>query len=122
ARQVLLLFFWQVPHFMAVAWIYRDDYRRAGLKMLPVLDPAGTRTVRIMALNTLLLLAASLWPLAFGAGWLYATGAIILGVAWLALVWRFHRDRTVPAARQVLKMSLLYLPLVLLCLLGDRLL
>ncbi|MFL5338699.1 MAG: heme o synthase [Gemmataceae bacterium] len=116
-----ILFFWQVPHFLAIAWIYRDDYRRAGLKMLPALDPRGIRTVRTMALNTLLLLAASLWPLAFGAGWLYAAGAVILAGAWLALVAKFHRGRTVRAARLMLWMSLVYLPLILLMLLGDRL-
>jgi protoheme IX farnesyltransferase len=118
----LILFFWQVPHFLAIAWIYRDEYRRAGLKMLPAMDPSGTRTVRAMALNTLLLLAASLLPLMFGAGWPYAAGAVILGGAWLALVWKFHLCRTARAARLMLWMSLVYLPLVLLLLLGDRLL
>ena len=118
----LILFFWQVPHFLAIAWIYRDEYRRAGLKMLPALDPSGTRTVRAMALNTLLLLAASLLPLMFGAGWPYSAGAAILGGAWLALVWKFHLFRTARAARLMLWMSLVYLPLVLLLLLGDRLL
>src|SRR5262249_62083377 len=82
-----ILFFWQVPHFLAIAWIYRDDYRRAGLKMLPVLDPTGVRTVRTMALNTLLLLAASLWPLAFGASWLYGAGAVILGGGVVGVGW-----------------------------------
>jgi protoheme IX farnesyltransferase len=116
-----ILFFWQVPHFLAIAWIYRDDYRRAGLKMLPVHDAGGSRTLRTMVLHTLALIAASLWPLAYGAGWAYAAGALALGLIFLALVFRFGADRSVRTARAVLKMSLVYLPGVLLVLFVDRL-
>lgn len=116
-----ILFFWQIPHFLAIAWIYRDDYRRAGLKMLPVLDPSGRRTARTMILHTLLLLAASLTPLAFGAGFLYSLGALALGVAFLALTWKFRARKSLATARAVLKMSLVYLPGVLLVLFIDRL-
>jgi protoheme IX farnesyltransferase len=116
-----ILFFWQIPHFLAIAWIYRDDYRRAGLKMLPVLDPSGRRTARTMILHTLVLLAASLTPLAFGAGALYAVGALALGLAFLALTWNFRGTKTIETARAVLKMSLVYLPGVLLVLFVDRL-
>jgi protoheme IX farnesyltransferase len=116
-----ILFFWQVPHFLAIAWIYRDDYRRAGLKMLPVHDATGGRTLRTMILHTLLLIAASLWPIAYGAGWLYIAGALALGLIFLTLVLRFGASRGVPAARAVLKMSLVYLPGVLLVLFVDRL-
>jgi protoheme IX farnesyltransferase len=117
----LILFFWQIPHFMAIAWIYRDEYRRAGLKMLPVIDPTGTRTARTMIGHTLLLIVASLLPIAFGAGWVYAIGAALLGLAFLLTGWRFNSARTVPSARVVLKMSLVYLPGVLLVLFVDRL-
>jgi heme o synthase len=116
-----ILFFWQIPHFLAIAWIYRDDYRRAGLKMLPVLDPTGRRTARIMILHTLFLLAASLTPLAFGAGWVYSMGALALGAAFLALTWKFRARKSIATARAVLKMSLVYLPGVLLVLFVDRL-
>jgi len=116
-----ILFFWQIPHFLAIAWIYRDDYRRAGLKMLPVLDPSGRRTARTMILHTLALLAASLTPLAFGAGVLYTAGALALGIAFLGLTWKFRAGKTVGAARAVLKMSLVYLPGVLLVLFVDQL-
>lgn len=115
-----LLFFWQIPHFLAIAWMYRDDYRRAGLQMLPVLDPAGRRTLTQMLLHTVLLIAASLTPLAFGAGWGYAAGALALGITFLALVFRFGRDRSVAAARSVLRMSIVYLPVVLGWLALDR--
>lgn len=117
----LVLFFWQVPHFLAIAWIYRDDYRRAGLAMLPVQDAAGARTARTMIGHTVLLLAASLLPAAWGAGPLYLAGAAALGLGFLALTWSFRSDRSVTAARRVLKMSLVYLPAVLLLLFCDRL-
>lgn len=116
-----MLFFWQVPHFLAIAWMYREDYRRAGLQMLPVIDPAGRRTSRQMILHTLLLIAVSLWPLAYGAGALYAVAAFSLGLGFLTLCARFTARRDVPAARVVLKASLVYLPGALLALLVDRL-
>jgi protoheme IX farnesyltransferase len=118
----LILFFWQVPHFMAIAWMYRDDYRRAGLKMLPGFDPTGVRTSWTMFGHTILLVAASLWPLRFGAGGLYAVGAALLGLLFLAPALRFWRVRSDSAARQVLRMSLIYLPCVLVLLVCDRLL
>lgn len=117
----LILFFWQVPHFMAIAWIYRDEYRRAGLKMLPVIDPTGARTSRTMIGHTLLLIAASLLPVAFGAGWAYVCGAAALGLAFLATSWTFRTARTITAARVVLKASIVYLPGVLFVLFLDRL-
>jgi protoheme IX farnesyltransferase len=115
-----ILFFWQIPHFLAIAWIHRHDYQEAKLKMLPVFDPTGRRTARVMIANTLFLIAVSLWPMAFGAGWLYALGAAALGLAFLALTWRFRADKTIATARAVLRMSLLYLPGVLLMLFVDR--
>jgi len=118
----LILFFWQVPHFMAIAWIYREDYRRAGLKMLPGIDPTGVRTTVAMIGHTILLLAASLWPLRYGAGWLYAVGAVALGLLFLAPMLSFAQDRSTTTARRVLRLSLLYLPCVLILLLCDRLL
>jgi protoheme IX farnesyltransferase len=117
-----ILFFWQVPHFLAIAWMYRDDYRRAGLRMLPVIDASGTRTARTMLMHTLALIAASLWPLAFGAGALYAVAAGALGLMFLALAASFARRPSVAAARKVLRMSLVYLPAVFLVLFLDRVL
>ncbi len=117
-----ILFFWQVPHFLAIAWIYRDDYRRAGLRMLPVIDASGARTARTMLVHTLALIAASLWPLAFGAGALYAVAAGALGLMFLALAASFARRPSAAAARKVLRMSLVYLPAVFLVLFLDRVL
>jgi protoheme IX farnesyltransferase len=115
-----ILFFWQIPHFLAIAWIHRHDYQEARLKMLPVFDPSGRRTARVMIANTLLLIGVSLWPAAYGAGYLYAAGALALGLAFLGLTWKFRAAKTFAAARAVLRMSLVYLPGVLFVLFLDR--
>lgn len=108
-----ILFFWQIPHFLAIAWMYRDDYRRAGLIMLPVLDPAGTRTFLHMLIHTVLLIVASVVPLAFGASGAYGGAALAAGLVFLAFVLRFGWGQTDRAARNVLRASLIYLPFVL---------
>lgn len=117
----LILFLWQVPHFLAIAWIYRDEYARAGLLMLPVVDRAGQRTSHNMILYCLALLTVSLQPALFGeAGSLYFGGAILLGLMFLAAALGFQRRRTHCQARRVLRASLLYLPGLLALLLLDR--
>ena len=79
-----ILALWQLPHFMAIAWMYRDDYARAGFKMLPVLDPDGRRTGRQALIHTLFLLPASLAPFWFGlAGPIYFSGALVLGLVFI---------------------------------------
>src|SRR5262249_13618239 len=80
----LVLFLWQVPHFLASAWIYREDYARAGLKMLPVADPGGLLTGRSMVAYCLALIMVSIAPVLFGwAGGLYLVGAVVLGIGFL---------------------------------------
>jgi protoheme IX farnesyltransferase len=119
----LILFLWQVPHFLAIAWIYREDYGRAGLRMLPVADAAGNRTARHMVGFCAALVLASLAPvLLYSAGPVYLVGAALLGVAFLAATLGFWCERTAAQARRVLRASLLYLPLVLALLLLERLL
>jgi protoheme IX farnesyltransferase len=121
AALFLVLFLWQVPHFLAIAWMYRDEYARAGLCMLPVVDRAGTLTARHMVLYCLVLLPASLVPLLLGAaGPLYLGGAVLLGLGFLASALRFGRHRTAGQARRVLRASLVYLPGLLALLLLDR--
>lgn len=115
-----VLYFWQIPHFLAIAWMYRDDYRRAGLHMLSVFDPTGRRTLLHMAIHTLLMIAASLTPVAFGAGWGYTVGAALCGLAFLYLVIRFGRNCSIDAARSILRASIVYLPVVLCWLVIDR--
>jgi heme o synthase len=117
----LILFLWQVPHFLAIAWIYRDEYARAGLLMLPVIDREGRRTAQNMILYCLALLAVSLQPVLFGsAGVLYLGGAMLLGLAFLASALGFQRWRSLCQARRVLRASLVYLPGLLALLLLDR--
>ena len=118
-----VLFVWQVPHFLAIAWMYRDDYARAGLSMLPVHDHDGSMTARQMLLYCLALVPTSLGPvLLHSAGPVYTFGALLLALYFLARAWQFGSERTVPAARRVMRASLLYLPGLLLVLLFDRLL
>jgi protoheme IX farnesyltransferase len=115
-----ILFLWQHPHFYAIAWMYRDDYRRGGFKMLPVLDPDGRRTFRHIAISSALLSLVSVLPSVLGqTGWIYAAGSVIIGVA-LFLVGRTlaatgaHAD-----ARRLLKASVIYLPTWLLLTVVD---
>jgi heme o synthase len=109
-----ILFFWQVPHFLAIAWIYREDYGRAGLQMLTVGDRGGQLTGRQMFNYCLALIAASLMPVAAGtAGLLYLAGALLLGFGFLACTVGFWRAGTTANARRVLRASLIYLPALL---------
>jgi len=117
----LLVFVWQVPHFLAIAWMYREDYRRASLKMLPVDDPRGDATARQMLLYGLTLVPVSLWPLALHlAGPAYAFGSIVLALAFLWPIGTFCRRRSIAAARRVLRASLVYLPGILVLLLTSK--
>jgi protoheme IX farnesyltransferase len=110
-----ILFLWQVPHFLAIAWLYRDDYARAGFVMLPLLDPAGARTGRQALSHAGILLGVCLMPAQCGlTGLLYPGCAMVLGLAFLALAARFSRGPTPERARALFLASIIYLP----CLLG----
>jgi heme o synthase len=118
----LILFLWQLPHFLAIAWIYRADYARAGLRMLPVLDPSGNLTSRKMVGFCLALVVVSLAPVVFiHAGMFYLVGASLLGGLFLASTIAFARNASIPQARLVLRASLIYLPLLLALLLLEGL-
>jgi protoheme IX farnesyltransferase len=109
-----ILFFWQLPHFLAIAWIYREQYERAGFVMLPVVDPTGERTGRQAVSHTLGLLPFSLCPFVFHlAGPVYLAGALVLGAAYLWFAIQFSRQLTVTGARRLFFMSISYLPLLL---------
>jgi heme o synthase len=116
-----ILFLWQIPHFLAIAWIYRDDYARGGLPMLPVLDPQGHLTGRQAVSHSLALLFVSLAPAAAGmAGRAYLVGALLLGMAMTVVALRAAIVRTTPAARQLFLASIVYLPALSALLLLDR--
>jgi protoheme IX farnesyltransferase len=115
-----ILFAWQHPHFFAIAWMFRDDYRAAGFKMLPVIEPGGRQTVRLTLAFSLVLLGVSLIPTLIGmAGWLYFFGTSLIGLLMLLVALGFARDRSVGNARRLLKSSVLYLPLLLLFIIVD---
>ena len=116
-----ILAFWQLPHFLAIAWMYREDYARAGFKMLPVVDPEGHRTGRQAVCHTLGLLPLSLCPFLFKlTGPAYLVGAIVLGLAFLWFAIQFARYLTVSRARQLFFVSILYLPLLLAVMVLDK--
>jgi protoheme IX farnesyltransferase len=119
-------FFWQFPHFLAIAWIFREDYERAGIRMLPVIDDSGIRTASQMVFAGILLIPASMFPYWLHmAGKPYAIVAVVLGVIYLAFGIRLASLGVGPAspaskryARDVLKISVLYLPLLLIMLIA----
>jgi protoheme IX farnesyltransferase len=110
----LILFLWQVPHFMAIAWMYREDYGRAGFPMLPVVEPDGHRTARQAVLYSAALLPLSLLPSLVGiCGFLYFWIALVVGAGLLILSIRFSRERSDRAARELFFGSIVYLPIIL---------
>jgi protoheme IX farnesyltransferase len=116
-----ILFLWQFPHFYAIAWMYREDYERAGIRMLPVIEPSGESTARRMWMFSLVLIPISLLPkFTDMAGNLYLFGALALGLYFLYAAVRASFDRTRPRARQVLLASVVYLPLLYGLLVLDR--
>jgi protoheme IX farnesyltransferase len=123
-----ILAFWQVPHFLAIAWIYRDEYAKAGFKMLPVVDPDGRRTGQQAVSHTLALLAVSLIPFVFDlAGTVYLVAAVILGAGYSACAIQFARqlrfaraELTLARARRLFLASIIYLPLLLSAMVWDK--
>lgn len=116
-----ILFVWQFPHFMSIAWLYREDYARAGIRMLPVVQPDGSSTVAQALFFAVVMIPVSLTPWRLGvAGAAYAVLAILLGLGYLAYTIRFAgilraetEDESRKLARDLLKVSVLYLPLLL---------
>lgn len=116
-----ILFLWQLPHTLAIARLYRDDYARAGVRVLPVVDPVGASTERQILVGCLGLLAVSLLPTLIGlAGGTYFAGAFVLGLGFAATGALQAREPSAQAARRVLLASLLYLPAVLTLLVLDK--
>lgn len=108
-----ILFLWQFPHFLAIAWMYREDYGRAGICMLPVVEPDGRVTGQQIILYSLMLLPVSLLPTFLGlSGRVYLVSALILGLLFLASSIRAALSKSNQHARQLLLASVLYLPLL----------
>jgi protoheme IX farnesyltransferase len=116
-----ILFFWQMPHFLAIAWMYRDEYAKAGFVMLPVVDPEGERTGKQAISHTLGLLPISLCPFLFGlVGRFYLFGALFLGIGFIWCAVSFARGLTREKARTLFYASILYLPLLLGLMVADK--
>lgn len=116
-----ILFVWQMPHFLAIAWLYREDYARGGQMMLPVVDPAGTATARHVILFSLTLVPVTLMPALLGmAGLTYFIGALAAGGVFLAFAVALAVRRTNVLARQVFLASVIYLPALLGLLMFDH--
>jgi protoheme IX farnesyltransferase len=116
----LILFVWQHPHFYAIAWMYREDYKRGGFKMLPVVEPDGGSTFRQVIWFSVALIPVSLLPGYYGmAGAFYTWGMAILGAIMLAIGVNVARTRSIQDARKLLKASVIYLPLFFALILGD---
>jgi heme o synthase len=109
-----ILFLWQLPHFLAIAWLYREDYARGGFPMLPVLDPEGVKTSSQIILETVALTVVSLVPSFLGfLGKGYFWGALVLGSIFLTMGIRLALTKSSTSARQLLLTSVVYLPLLL---------
>jgi len=116
-----ILFLWQFPHFYSIAWMYKDDYARAGIQMLPVVEPDCRSTARQIVLYGLTLIPVSILPSMLGmTGRIYMIGALLLGLVYLYSGIRVALDRTLVRARGVLLTSVLYLPLIYGLMILDR--
>lgn len=116
-----ILCFWQLPHFFAIAWLYREEYAKAGFVMLPVIDPAGERTSRQAVCHTLGLLPISLFPFLLRmVGTVYLAGAVLLGLWFLYSAAMFARRLDAPSARKLFLASIIYLPLLLILMVMDK--
>ena len=116
-----IVFLWQMPHFLAIAWMYREDYKRAGFPLLPVIEPDGASTGRQAVVYAAALLPVSLAPTAVSmAGVPYLIGAAVLGLVFLYLAGRFAWVRTTPAARRLFFGSIIYLPLLWILMVVNR--
>lgn len=114
-------YLWQFPHFLAIAWLYREEYKNAGIKMLPVVEPSGRLTARQIVLCAIMLLPVSLAPFFFGiSGLVFLIGGAVLGIAflWLSAVAAIRKTNT--AARYLLLASVIYLPLLFILMVADK--
>jgi protoheme IX farnesyltransferase len=117
-----ILFVWQFPHFMAIAWMYREDYARAGIQMLPVVDPHGDATFRVIVSLSAILVPVSLLPAVLGmAGIRYFFGALVLGMILLQVSLWANRARTNVRAKWLMHATVIHIPLLLVWMIMDKL-
>ena len=117
----MLLFLWQFPHFLSIAWLYQEDYARGGIAMLPVVEPDGKSTARQIIAYSIMLLPLSLIPTLLGmTGQIYLIGALLLGIWFLYVSIITARAKNKIQARRLLQVSVVYLPLVYTLMMIDR--
>lgn len=115
-------FLWQFPHFFAIAWMYREQYKKAGILMLPVVEPSGNLTFRQVILFTIMLVPVSIAPFIFGiSGVVFLVGAVLLGLWFLYAGVRSALDRSNERARMLLLVSVIYLPLLFTLMVANKL-
>ena len=116
-----IVFLWQMPHFLAIAWMYREDYKRAGFPLLPIVEPDGASTGRQAVIYAAALLPLSLAPTAAGmSGLLYLAGAAVMSAGFFGLAVRFAWTRSTPDARKLFFGSIMYLPLLWILMVVNR--
>jgi len=116
----LILFLWQHPHFYAIAWMMRDDYKRGGFKMLPVIEPDGKRMFDHVLWFSFTLIPVSLIPAVIGmSGAIYFTGVLIAGIALFMISRNFAQSRSLEDAKKLLRATVVYLPVLLLLIIMD---
>lgn len=114
-------FLWQFPHFMAIAWMYREQYAKAGILMLPVVEPDGRLTARQIVMFTIMLVPVSLAPFFFGlSGYIFLAGASVLGIWMMWTSIAAARSKTNEMARRLLLVSVIYLPLLFILMVADK--
>lgn len=115
-----ILFLWQHPHFYAIAWMYKDDYKKGGFKMLPVVEPDGKSTFKQIIIYSALLIPVSLLPTMIGmSGYVYLFGSLILGLFMLSVGVKLFYDNSRAAAVAMLRTSIIYLPCLLALIVAD---
>lgn len=114
-------FLWQFPHFMAIAWMYREDYAKAGILMLPVVEPSGRLTARQIVMFTLMLVPVSLAPFFFGvSGFIFLISSSVLGIIFLIVSIQVARSMTNEMAKRLLLASVIYLPILFILMVADK--
>lgn len=114
-------FLWQFPHFLAIAWMYREEYKKAGILMLPVVEPSGRLTARQIVLFTVMLIPVSLAPFFFAvSGFVFLIGASVIGIAFLVFSIAAARSKTNEMARKLLLASVIYLPILFILMVADK--
>ena len=115
-----IMFTWQHPHFFAISWMFKEDYKKAGFKMLPCVYPEGRFTFAQMMAFCFACIGFSLMPAMIGmSGKIYFWGALLLGIFLLIPIWKFRKDYSIVSARKVMAASIIYLPLLLFFIILD---